>query len=501
MKELSDYNESVSDHEFFSFLYDRIISREINVFSQLKEFAGPVLRDRRTHPVIMRAFELIKKLNWGFFSTITPTTHGKLWAELVISDTQFPEAGDMKRTLSISNLYVCMLDIHGYTQFCQEFRKNLSMLHTLDRAINGDIRQISTKCHAVSQRERGDEIVVVTASATDAITATLAIFDYFSKTNVLNDPEIPTKRNGDTAILPVLKLTGGITGGNTSVPLIITEQGNLAGFLLNSGARLQTRANELSPKEAKVMVTKQVQMNYDKENARIKCTLEKNKTIYFFDAGIIEFKGVLLPSCEIVFKENERFKENYAAEIARLFNSIRDSLWEQAIFADLTALVSKSVEAMPPFSVTLAEPIRSIATVTNKVAVQFCKAALKAYSEDEDYSFALGLLKDLIIILAQIPEYDRLILDYLRGITAKYEFLLGIYLAALDDEVDEKAARVFTGDYLKTWNAVKSSSAIYEKLRLMGRRSAELNKKKNLWYNLIKQNKDAMEFTLYSGKK
>jgi hypothetical protein len=119
--------------------------------------------------------------------------------------------------------------------------------------------------------------VVVAASAADAITVTLAIFDYFSKTNVVNDPDIPTKRAGDATILPAFKLTGGITGGNTSVPLIITEQGNLAGFLLNSGARLQTRANELSPQESRVMITKQVQMSYVKENSAQKCGLEKKQ--------------------------------------------------------------------------------------------------------------------------------------------------------------------------------------------------------------------------------
>ena len=35
----------------------------------------------------------------------------------------------------------------------------------------------------------------------------------------------------------------------------------------------------------------------------------------------------------------------------------------------------------------------------------------------------------------------------------------------------------------------------------MGRRSPEVPKKKALWYSLIKQKADQMEFVLHSGKK
>jgi hypothetical protein len=254
VKSLSEYTETTPEYELFSFFYDRIINREMVTFSVLREFAAPVVKSQRTHPVIMRAFELIKRLNWGFFSQISPVTHKKLWRELVIPDKTFPEAGDLKRTISISNLYISMLDIHGYTKFCMDSKKNLSLQHTLDKAIDYEIRNISTQCGSVSQRERGDEIVVISASATDALMATLCIMDYFGKNDVVKDPNISTKRVGDSTILPIFKLSAGITGGNTSIPLIITEKGNLAGFLINSGARLQTRANELSPKENRVMV-------------------------------------------------------------------------------------------------------------------------------------------------------------------------------------------------------------------------------------------------------
>jgi hypothetical protein len=501
VKDLGEYSETISDYELFSFLYDRIISKEITAFSQLREFVVPILKDKRSHPVILRAFELIKRLNWGFFAGISPGTHKKLWRELVIPDKMFPEAGDLKRTISISNLYIGMLDIHGYTKFCQDSRKNLSMLHTLDRTINNEIQMICTQCGAVSQRERGDEIVLVAAAATDAITATLGIMDYFGKTDVIGDPAISTKRTGDATILPVFKLSAGITGGNTSIPLIITEQGSLSGFLLNTGARLQTRANELSSKESRIMITKQVFMNFQKENAVEKCTLARNNTLYFFDTGMIEFKGVQLPTCEVVFKPEERYKEKFSEELVRLFGSIQNSLWEQRIFMDLIDLLSKAAREMPSFSVTPPQPINGMRTITNESFMQLCRISMKAYMQDEDYSTAVGLLHQFINIIELIPAFDRLILDYVKGVTDKYDLLLKTYQDSIDKEIDEKAAMIFTGNYLKTWYAAKNGASIFEKLKAIGRKSNEIAKKKNLWYSLIKQHHDEMVFTLYSGKK
>jgi hypothetical protein len=450
----------------------------------------------------MRVFELVKKLNWGFFANITPASHRKLWKELVIPDKVFPEAGDLKQTLQISNLYICMLDIHGYTKFCQESRTNLSRLHTLDRIINHEIQQIAGQCQSVSRRERGDEIVIISAAATDAITVTLSVIDYFSKTAIVEDPAISNRRVGDEANnMPVFKISAGITGGNTTSPLIFTEQGELSGFLLNSGARLQTRANELSPRESRVMVSKQVQMNYLKENQSEKSLLYKSNRLYFFDTGQIEFKGVMLPTCEAVFNPQDRYKEKISEPMQKLFGSIRDNLWEQRIFMDLMDLLIKTAQYMPKFTVTPPQPVLGMQTLTNDSMVQLCRNASKAYLMDEDYHGAVAILQELIDLIEQIPQYDRLILDYLKGIDAKYAQLLSNYESTIDKQVEEKAEQIFPGTNYKTWQAAKNGAAIYEKLKTMGRRSNVVTKKKSLWYKLIKQFQSEMEFTLHSGKK
>ena len=504
VKDLNEYGESTSEYELFSFLYDKIIGREFTVFSALKAYADPVLRDKRTHPVMMRCFELIKKLNWGFFANMSFAVHKRLWQELVVADQNFPEAGNLKDTLQTSTLYVAMLDIHGYTQFCMDSKNNPNKMLVLDWAINNDIRRVSDQCQAVCQRERGDEIVVVAARATDALTVTLGIFDYFGKSNLLHDPGVVTQRTGKAADadMPLFKLSGGITGGDKS-PLIITEKGNLAGFLLNSGARLQIRANELSPAENKLMVAKQVQMNYVKENQGEKCALFKNNTLYFLDTGLVYFKGVRIPTCEAVFRSEDRYRAQYSEELVRLFGSIRESLWEQRIFMDLMELIGKASSVMPSFSVLLKEPIASMRTtsITNDSTAQMCRIGVKAYTIDEDYDGAVQILRDFITIFDLVPSFDRLIVEYTQGVMEKYDQLLDQYRGAIDREIEEKAAEIFQGNHLQAYHASKNAAGIFEKLRAMGRKSAIVTKKKPLWFKLIQQNKELMEFTLYSGKK
>ena len=500
MKELPKHNSGVSEYELFSFLSERILSGEISSFSALKDLSAPVLGNKRSHPVLLRAFELLKRLYWGFFASISPQTHHKLWGQLVITDKDFPDAGDLKRTLQISDIYVAMLDIHGYTRFCMESRKNLSMLHTLDQIIVNEIRGICTACGAVSQRERGDEIVVVATSASDILSATIGIIDYFGKTGFLNDPRIFTKRAGDAEALPVFKLSAGITGGNTTIPLIVTEKGNLSGFLLNSGARLQMLANRLSSSESKVMASKQVQMNFKKENDLNPCSLAENKAVYFFDTGQIEFKGVMIPTCEVVYNSNEMYKEQFSAELVRLFGSIKDNLWEQRIFVDTVGLFAKVTQVMPKFTVNASLP-GEVLPVSNDTPANLAKKAIKAYVEDEDYVLALLYLRKFIEIARMIPSFDQLVMDYMEGVYARYELLLESYKKNIDRQIEENEKIIFQGNYYQAWTAAKKSVSVYEKFLEAGRNSTLITRKKNIWYGLIKEKSSEMVFTFHSGKK
>jgi hypothetical protein len=156
---------------------------------------------------------------------------------------------------------------------------------------------------------------------------------------------------------------------------------------------------------------------------------------------------------------------------------------------------------MPKFNVVPPQPVRGMQTLVNESMEQLCRSGLKAYLMDEDYHGAVEILHELISLVECIPQYDRLIIDYLKGITAKYARLLSDYESTIDRQVEEAAEEIFPGNNYRTWQAAKNGAAIYEKLKVLGRKSGAVTKKKNLWYSLIKQSRSELEFTLHSGKK
>ncbi len=113
----------------------------------------------------------------------------------------------------------------------------------------------------------------------------------------------------------------------------------------------------------------------------------------------------------------------------------------------------------------------------------------------------MELLYNLIEILELAPNFDKLILEYITGVADKYNFMLKLYEASIDKQIDDKIENIFSGINLKTYYAAKNGLTVYEKLRNTARKSPELIMKKTLWYNLIKQNKEKMTMTIYSGKK
>jgi hypothetical protein len=209
----------------------------------------------------------------------------------------------------------------------------------------------------------------------------------------------------------------------------------------------------------------------------------------------------MLPTCEAVFKESERYKEQFSEETNKLYTSIRESHWEQKVFLDLMDLITKVVVVMPQFGVSPKTPIAGILLVNNDTVAQLCEVATKAYLQDEDYSHALELLNQLIEIMEMVSDFDKLILDYVKGVADRYNLMLELYEKSIDKQIDDKIENIFNGQHLKTYYAAKNGLSVYEKLRNIAKKSPELIMKKNLWYNLIKQNKEKMTMTIYSGKK
>ncbi len=500
MKHILEFSEKTSAYELFTHLHDKIINKEITVFSQLEEYTEKLPLNQLTSTVIQKAFNLIKQLYWGFTKDIDKSSYAKLWKELVIPGRRYDFGGDPKRNISISNIYIAILDIHGYTKFCQENKKNLSNLHLLDNFIENGVKGITRRFETLSQRERGDEIILLSASATDILSATLSIIDNFSQKKVIRDKTVTQSRSQYEIVLPTFKISAGIAGGNISTPLIVTEKGNLSGFLFNTAARLQARANELSPKESKIIVSQQVYLSFEKENAAEKSDIYSRGVIYFFNNGPVLFKGMSISTYEAVFLEEYKYKEKFSKETEELFKSIKENNWKEGIFSRLLELIAKVSTCMPEFY--LDTGLDEYTTgFNNSGLARLCSEVNNLYVYQENCIQAISMLGSIIEKLKQINKFDRLTLEYSEGIFTRYIMLIDIFKEKIDVEIEKNINTIFNEKQKKAYYLCRKNMDLYKRLKEYAQKSKSIEKKKFIWYNLIDENKESLEFKIYSGKK
>jgi class 3 adenylate cyclase len=490
---------TTGDLKLFNHLYEKISRRELRTFSALVDYVESLKLPARPDAVFEQCFALIKELNWGFLRDLDRSEYTRLWKELVIPHSKFPTAGDLKRNISISNIYIAMLDIHGYTRFCQESKANLSRLRKLDEFLHEGIRRIARSHHALANRERGDEIVVIAPTATDCLQTTLAIINAFSQHAVIKGQSMSRNQAGYSIVLPDFKVTAGIAGGNLTTPLIITESGLLSGFLLNTAARLQSLANEFSPKDSKVMITNSVYANFVKENRVVRSELVTRKLVNFFNLGPVSFKGTKVVCYEVLFGEGDKHRLRYAPALGALFESVRQELWKGRIVTDLLYLVEQVAQVTPAFSAE-ARIDGETRTLTNADIAAFCRQA-RELANQEDYTASVRVLGSLRAGVSQIPEFDRLVVRYVEEIHERLERLSGELERRLAAAIEEKLDVIFSPQYKDAYLNARKCLDTYDKLQAYALKSKVLGNRKSVWYSLIEDNKEALRLEIYSGKR
>jgi hypothetical protein len=489
-----------SELKLFYHLYRLILERQILTLSALVDHLEEHECSFPPEKVVMHAFRLLKELHWGFFRDLTREGFPRLWTELVLPNRKYPAAGDLKRNITISNLYVALLDIHGYTQFCQESKRNLSRMRKLDEFLHSGVRRIATRNQAIGQRERGDEIIVIAASATDAVKTTLEIVDSFSSRSMLKGMGVERDREASQSFLPDFRISAGIAGGNLTTPLIITESGLLSGYLINTAARLQSRANELAPTDSKCLVTQFVCKAFQKEAQANPLPIHQKGTLLFLDNGLVAFKGVSVSALEVLFRKKDRYREKYDGELVTLYDSLKKGRWKERIFGDLAALLIRVFEVMPAFTLAVDHEGRQI-TLTNGTLAAMCRQARELYENQEDYRGAVQLLGRIRSFVDMVESMDRLVLDYVRRVTDSYSRLIREFEAELDTEIQAKLSVIFAPELRSAYVAALRSSEQLERLRTMAYRSNALHSKKAVWYKLIEQAGASLDVEIYSGKR
>lgn len=497
MNKITDYSSNVSKYELFFFLQHKIMSSEIGTFSELLDYCKNIdfTKTDSGVKILRNLFDLIRSLNWGFLKEITPEEYPKLWNAMVHIDKKYPFGGDLKRSMALTTIYIAMLDIHGYTKFCEENKNNLSKMHLLDNLMHTKISKIAKFYNVLSRRERGDEIVMIGTTASDTLSATVAIMGALSGEKILTETPVLDMKG-----LPVFKISAGLAGGNSNTPLIVTNSGDLSGYLLNNAARMQVRANILNPKENKIVLTKTMQFSFETENATKKCELYNKKIISFYDSGIIFFKGTDIPIVEAIIYEEEKYKVSYFEEMSDLMKSVKGKLWKQKLFLHLLSVISKSANSMPEFQID--ENVNEyISSYNNTTIVELCKQSEDLYVYKELYGEAIMQLDNIIRLIKKVENFDKIVIEYAEGICEFYKNLLPEYDNLISKEIDINLKAIFPIDQISLFINTKKVAANYQKLTNYAKSHKALKRRKSIWYGVIEKELPNLTLNIYSGKK
>ena len=495
MTGIEEYSESTSAYELFFYLYNKIVKKEITTFEQLVKSVENVPSGEAKTRVLKNGFLLIIKLNWGFFNQLSPDAYPKLWEKLTVPDRDYPFGADLKRNMTITNIYMSFIDIHGYTSFCLNSGMNTSRLQKLDEFIDTHINRIARTNHVLCRRMRGDEIILAGTSAVDIVETTVQISDYFSAKKLIKCSRFAEYRSSRPALLPDMTISAGIAGGKKFTPLVVTSDGDLSGTVVNTAARLQGQANKVSKDKNRILTTNHVVGNYIREASSKKETLLAENHLDFFNAGYVSFKGVGVTINEIIINKKEHFRMAYQKELLDLIDSLKKNLWNEKVFTNLLSLIITVFEKSPPFVVSLNEetPLNNsdLAVIAEKSLTLFLE---KSYIEAvEQLDIIYRHIKDSSVI-------DYFTVVYTENILNAYKKIISGYHVNIEKLIEGETKRNMSPEERDRYNTLKMQSAVYEKLKNKLHNKITRQKRKIIWTSTVNLEKSDLVFQIYFGK-
>jgi class 3 adenylate cyclase len=494
MDDIREYGAGTTSYEVLSHLGEKIARDGLSTFNELKSYTSPLPESLKTSGLLRKAFELQKMLYWGFFKDISRETHPRIWDEIVMSDDKYKFAGDLKRLMSIPDIYMGLADIHGYTKFCNENRRNLSMLDLLDRMIQDDIGKIARSVGVVSRRSRGDEILLLGASAEDTLETVLLIVDYFSKRKrIPNESGQPARADYDI-VLPEFRISAGIAGGQKFTPLVITRDGDLSGDIVNTAARLQSRADKISPDRNRILLTSHV---YQKLKApKTREHHERLAAVEFFNAGTVQFKGVSIGVYDTVFMETESYRLSYRDLMDELYESIDKGMWKSKIFEDAMKLAARVLTNLP--TTAFAKKPADLPLHRNRNELLGAVKNANDLFAAERYERAIAELQCLLPDFASIEGFDDIVFEYLSSICQNYATLLTAFTDSLDKEVEEHMDAIYLPKEQENFRMLRKHFDTFDKVREAAR--LKVRGRKTIWFRTADAVGSDLKIRIHSKK-
>ncbi|MDC7228486.1 MAG: adenylate/guanylate cyclase domain-containing protein [Spirochaetales bacterium] len=493
MEQSNFLNDSTNESRLLLELYGKIIDGELTTFESLKKAVSRYKVTNDLRRCLFRAFELQRKLYWGFFRDLTPKAYPLLWQEIVIVDSQFRFGGDLKRLMSIPDIYLGLLDIHGYTRYCNDKKRNMSMIDLLDRMIYEDVDAICAENGVISKRAQGDEILVLGASAANVLKSVLQIMNYFN-TQGRSFRNTVLSRKLPGTVLPKFQISAGIAGGQKFTPLVITRDGDISGDIVNTAARLQAKANKISPDKNRIMITSHV---YQKlRAAEAEKPDEEFASIDYFNMGTIEFKGVSQNVYDIVFLPEEKDRLNLREQMEVLYTSLEKRRWKTKIFKDALDTTTKLL------SNQLSKGCKDTAAGRRlensyRETLELLKKTYTLFNSMY-YEAAISSFSRIIDSLSGLGNLDRIVIEYLELVKRNYLVLNDRYSGVLDEEVVVRLNEVCSPQEKENYLLLKKHRAMYDKLRSSTR--LKLKSRKTTWHRITDEIGEELNINLQSFK-
>ncbi|MDA8426093.1 MAG: hypothetical protein M0Z80_08130 [Treponema sp.] len=493
MNDIKELSPGTSPYEVVVHLSDKIIRGELMTFKALREYCAALPDSPRTEAIFKRAFELQKRLYWGFFRETSPLSHPKVWSKVVVPDRKYRFAGDLKRMAMIPDVYMSIIDIHGYTRFCQKYRHNMSMLNLLDRVMQQNIPAIAGKYGVVSRRASGDEILLLGGSAAELFEVVYLIARALAKegTGERGEADAAVTSSG----LPGFQISAGVAGGAKYSQLVITRDGDLSGTIVNTAARLQARANRIAPDRTKILLTS---VTFQKLKALPPSSrLEFLRAVDFFDTGMVEFKGVNVPVFDTVFLAHEAGRLEYRDRMVALYESIDQGLWSSRIFSDSLNLMARIATSSTGgfFDKATGLPIAAADPVSVMQRIRKAQASFVA----ERYEQAIAEFSELVDAFGRARDRDAIAVEYLSNVRDNYRRIMEDLTKKLDEEIDAHLEHIFiNANDRANYRTLEKHYAMYANVRDAAR--LKVVDRRTLWNRIIDERADSLSVNIQSKK-
>ena len=183
-----------------------------------------------------------------------------------------------------------------------------------------------------------------------------------------------------------------------------------------------------------------------------------------------------------------------------LVKSVKNNLWKQRIFTAILELISKVAQSMPPFQIN--EKVNEyISSCANSTICDLCDKANGAYVVQENYKEAIDTFELIVKLLKNIPDFDKMVLEYAEIICSSYKKILPIYNDVIKKDIEDNILEIFPSNHKSVFENVQKANETYNKLMNFAMGSKSLKRRKSIWYGILEKELPNLVINMYSGKK